>query len=147
MSDKPRVQKTKEQILSEMKSNVDFQKKMTFIKEKFWPQLCKASSNIEDAQILLEGFNTAMMQEFLARMKETNVKDLNLSLKLDAMSDKFQENRDLLELFQDLTVFEAKDYIEGMRNEIQLFLREEQKQRPLESLKPKWVDDFISELK
>ena len=141
---KPRVPKSKEQILAEMKNNATFKAKMAFIKERFWPALCKSSTSIEDATILLEGFNTAMMQEFLADMKNKSVKDLNLQLKLDAMSDKFLENQELLNLFQDLSVFDAKDYIEGMRNEISLFLREEQKERSLSSLKVKWIDELLN---
>lgn len=133
--------KTKEQLLAEMKASAEFKKKMLFIKEKFYPALCEASSSIEEAGILLEGFNTAMMQEFLALMKEKKVHELNLATKLDVMSDKFVENTKLLDLFQDFSVFDAKDYIEGMRNEIELFKREEMKLRPLSDLKVKWIDE------
>lgn len=137
-----RTPKTKEQLLGEMKTNADFQKKMVFIKEKFYPALCKASRNVEDATVLLEGFNATLMQSFLGLMKEKKLKDLNLATKLDAMSDTFAENRDLLELFDTMSVFEAKDYIEGMRNEIALFQREEWKSRPLSSLQVKWIDEL-----
>ncbi len=138
-----RAVKSKEEIVAEMKGNADFQRKMEFIKTKFWPALCKASTNIEDAQMLLEGFNTAIMQAFLGDMKKKSVKDLELGLKLDTQSDRYLENRDLLELFSDQTVFEAKEYVEGMKGEISLFLREEQKERPLSSLKVSWIDEIV----
>lgn len=142
MTDQPRVNKTKEQLVAEMKQKADFQKKMAFIKEKFWPALCKASANVEEGEMLLEGFNTAVMQAFLGKMKETNIKDLGLGAKLDATSDKFLENRDLLALFSEMSVFDSKDYIEGMRNEIALFKRDEFKTRTLESLQVKWIDEL-----
>ncbi len=144
--DKPRAQKSKEQIISEMKANTDFQKKIEFVKTKFWPALCEATTSIEDADILLSGFNTMIMQTFLGLMKEKTLKDLDLSTKLDPTSDKFLENQKLLELFSDMSVFDAKDYIEGMKNEIGLFKQEEFKARPLSSLKTKWVDEFIEKM-
>lgn len=141
-----RTPKSKEQILKHIKSNVDFQKRMTFVKEKFWPALLTASSSIEDAKMLLEGFNTAIMQEFLTKMKVTKLSELMLATKLDAMNDKFLENQQLLALFEGLSVFDAKDYIEGMRNEIDTFLADEMKARPLSSLKVKWIDQVQEEL-
>lgn len=139
---KKRAPKSKEQFLTEIKSNVEFQKRMAFTKDQFWPALCESSTNVEDAQILLEGFNTVIMQTFLGKMKEFTIKDLDLGVKLDAMNDKFLENQKLLALFNDVTVFDAKDYIEGMRNEIALFQRDEMKQRPLSSLKVTWLDEI-----
>lgn len=141
----PRVNKSKQEILSGMKANADFQKKMTFVREKFWPALMESSASIDDASILLAGFNTTLMQEFLALMKEKTMKDLNLSVKLDPTDDKFLENQKLLELFNDMSVFDAKDLIEGMKNEIQLFITEELKTRPLSTLKPTWIEDYIKE--
>lgn len=147
---KPRAtgqpEKTKEQILAELKANKDFQKRMTFIKEEFWPALCEASTSIEDAKILLTGFNNVVMQSFLGLMKEKHLKDLGLTTKLDAQSDKFLENQKLLGLFSEMSVFEAKEYIEGMRNEIDTFLTDEMKERPLSSLKVKWIDQVQEEL-
>lgn len=142
MSKRAKKPKSKQQILSEIKSNVTFQKRMTFVRDTFWPALCDASTSVEDATILLEGFNTVIMQTFLAKMKDFTIGDLALQTKLDAMSDKFIENTKLLELFSEMSVFEAKENIEGMRNEITLFQRDEMKTRPLNSLKTKWVSDL-----
>ncbi len=145
MAKKTRVNKSKQQIVADLKSNQDFQKKMVFVREKFWPALCKASKSVDDAQILLSGFNNVIMQEFLGKMKEVNMKDMKLSLKLDTHNDMFLESQELLALFDDMDVFTAKDYIEGMRNEISLFRQEEDKNRPLSELKTKWVDEYVAE--
>lgn len=138
--------KSKEEILKDIKTNTDFQKRMTFVKEKFWPALVEASTSIEDAKMLLTGFNNIIMQSFLALMKEKQIKDLGLAAKLDAKSDKFLENQKLLELFIDMDVYTAKDYIEGMRNELDTFIMDELKVRPLSSLKVKWIDEVQKDL-
>lgn len=138
----PRAQKSKEELIAQMKSNVDFQKKMAFVRGKFWPALLEASTSIDDASTLLSGFNTTIMQEFLGMMKQKKMSELQLGVKLDATSDKFLENQKLLELFEEMSVFEAKEMIEGMRNEIAQFQLDEMRERPLSSLKTKWIDEL-----
>lgn len=145
MQKKPRVNKSKAEILAGMKESADFQRKMKFVKESFYPTLCEASTSIDDATLLLSGFNTQMMQEFLARMKETKMKDLNLISKLEVTADKYLEYQKLLALFDEMSVFEAKDIIEGLRGEIDLFKAEEFKDRPLASLKVTWVEDYLAQ--
>lgn len=138
----PRLNKSKDQLMTELKSNEKFATKMKFTKEVFYPALCAATTSIDDASILLGGFNTVIMQEFLASMKDKTLKDLNLGDKLDPFNNKMDECKALLALFEDMSVFDAKDYIEGMRNEIQLFLTEEAKERPLTDLKVRWLDEL-----
>lgn len=146
MTQKPRANKSKEEILADLKNNADFQRKMQFTREVFYPALCNASTSIDDAVILLSGLNTQIMQEFLASMKEKTVKDLQLDGKLDKDNPKYAESQVLLAIFNDMTVFDAKDHIEGMRGEIQLFLTEEQKKRPLSDLATKWLEDYANEV-
>lgn len=138
----PQQHKTKEELLADLKANGDFIMKMKFTKEQFYPALCEASTSIEDAGQLLSGFNTTIMQEFLGLMREKKISDLNLEEKLDKDSPKFEKNKELLGLFADMSVFDAKDYIEGMRNEIALFQQEEMRERPLSSLQTKWMDEL-----
>ena len=142
MKKSKRVVKSKEEILKELKANPEFTNKMQFIKKEFFPALCKASDNIADAQILLAGFNTTIMQQFLDLMKEKKLVDLTLGDKLDKESPKYKENLALLGLFYDMTIFEAKELIEGMKNELALFLEEESRNRPLTDLKTKWIDEM-----
>lgn len=134
--------KSKEQLLDEIKKNTEFIKRMKFVKEEFWPALLKASQNIEDASILLSGFNNVIMESFLSKMKEIKMSDLDLTSKLDKESPKYTENQALLALFQDMDIFHAKELIEGMKNEIQQFISDELKERPLASLKTKWIDEL-----
>lgn len=136
---KPR---SKNEILADMKKNADFKRRMAFVKEKFWPALCESAENIKDAQMLMEGFNTQIMQSFLGKMKEVKLSDLKLEAQLDQTSPKYPEHLAMLKLFEDMSVFNAKDLIEGMREEINLFVTDELAERPLSSLKTRWVDEL-----
>lgn len=133
--------KSKKEVIAELKDNAAFQDKMKFVKERFYPALLEATTSIEDASQLLAGFNTQIMQEFLGLMKYKTCKDLNLEEKLDKDNTKHTEHKALIALFNDMNVFDAKDYIEGMRAEIAMFQREEMESRPLSSLKTKWIDE------
>lgn len=142
MPKKTRVNKSREQILSDLKKNAEFKKKIKFVKELFFPALLRASKNVDDAQMTLTGFNSAVMQAFLAKMKEVKVKDLNLEPQLSLENDKLEESKEMLHLFDELSVFEAKDYIEGMKNEIALNQSEFWKTKTLSDLPMRWLDEL-----
>lgn len=125
-----------------MKKNADFQKKMEFTRNKFYPALLKANPTVEDASMWLAGFNSALMQAFLERMKEVKMSDLKLGLKIDGASDKFVEFQEIISLFDGMTVFEAKDNIEGLRGEIDIWKRDEDRVRLLADLKTTWIDEL-----
>lgn len=133
------VYRKREEIIGDLKKNKVFQEKMKFAREVFYPALCQATKSIDDAQIFLGGFNTALMQEFLSLMKDKKMSDLSLESKLSGMSPEYKP---VVSIFNDMTVFDAKDHIEGMKTEIQLFLTEENKSRKLSELHTKWLDQL-----
>lgn len=132
----------KAELLKQLQNNSAFMSKMKFVKEKFWPALLDASTSIEDSQQLLSGFNTQIMQTFLGEMKNKSTKELNLIDQLDKKAENYEAHKKLVELFDDLNIFDAKDYIEGMKNEIELWKSEEMQLRPLSSLKAKFIDEM-----
>lgn len=134
--------KSRKEILADLKKNKDFMEKMKFTKEVFYPALCKATKNIDDAQMFLGSIASIMMEIFLGFMKTKRLGELDLPSKLDPKADNYEELKTLLALFEDMDVFTAKTYFEGMRSEISLFLNEENKGRPLSDLKTKWVDEL-----
>lgn len=134
--------KTKEELLADLRKNADFLAKMKFVKEQFYPALCASSTSIQDAQMLLEGFNHQVMESFLGFMKEKKVKDLGLEKKLDTKNEKAEEFRKLLALFEEMSVFDAKSHLENMKGEIAKFLADEAENRPLSDLKTKWLDEL-----
>lgn len=137
-----RVVKSKEELLLEMKNNSKFQEKLKFTKEKLYPAVVEASSSIDDAKMFLSSINNILMERFLDRMKELTFKDLKIVEGLDPNGEKFGKYEKLLKLFDDVSVFDAKDYIEGMRNEIDVFITDEMRERPMSSLKTKWIDEL-----
>ncbi len=135
------VVRNKEELLAELGKNEEWRKNMLFLKEQFWPALCAASNSIEDASILIGGFNNQIMEAFLARMKDVKLGELGLEAKMDTANAKHEQHKALVALFADMDVFTAKSLIEGMRGEIEQFKIDEMKQRPLDSLKTRWLDD------
>ncbi len=143
MPAKPKqIHKTREQLLTDLKNNKQFMEKMKFTKEVFFPALNKATTSIDDALQNLSVINSLIMEKFLGFMKEKTIKDLKLADNLSGTDSKAQEMREMIALFDDMSVFDTKDLMEGMRNEINLFLNEENKLRKLSDLKPRWLDEI-----
>lgn len=133
---------TTEQILEQTRKRAEWVEKMKFVKEVFYPALCKATNSIEDAMQNLTIINSVIMEKFLARMKEVTMKDIDIYTNLSPSDPQYENLKAMLELFDDKSVFEAKELFEGMKQEIQLFLNDEQKERKLEDLKCKWIDEL-----
>lgn len=133
---------TTEQILEQTRKRAEWLEKMKFVKEVFYPSLCKATNSIEDAMQNLTIINAVIMEKFLGRMKEVKIKDINIYTNLSPDDPQYENIKAMLELFDDMSVFEAKTYFEGMKAEVQTFLNDEQKERKLEDLKTKWIDEL-----
>lgn len=133
---------TTEQILEQTRRNAEFKDKMSFVKNKFYPALCKATTSIEDALQNLTIINSVIMEKFLSRMKEVKIKDIDIYANLSLEDPQYDNLKEMLELFDDMSVFEAKSFFEGMKSEIGTFINDEQKQRKLEDLPVKWIDEL-----
>jgi hypothetical protein len=137
-----RVLKSKEELLSDLQKNAQFIEKIKFIREVFLPTVEKGCKNVEDAKMFLSSIGTVIMERFLQQMKEKKLSDLNLIQGLDDKSPDYEGYKAILELFNDKSVFEAKELIEGMRSEIDLWITEEMRSRTLESLPKRWIDQI-----
>lgn len=141
-SKKPHITKSREELLADLKSNAKFIEKMKFTKEQFYPAIVASSDSVDDAKMFLSSISNILMERFLAIMKEKKFKELNLAAALEPTDPHHPQYVSLLGLFDDMTVFDAKDLIEGMRNEIDLFINEEMKTRRVETLPVKWLDEL-----
>lgn len=134
-----RVLLSKEEVREAIKNNADFQKRMKFVKEVFYPAILDTDESIEDALQFLSGFSSAIMQEFLERMKDVQTKDLNLVAKIVETAP---EHKKLVSLFDGMSAMEARTHAEQMKQEIELFMLDEKRSRKLSTLKPKWADEI-----
>ena len=132
---------TTEQLIEQSRKKIEWENKMKFIKEKFYPALCEATSSIEDATQNLTIINSVIMEKFLTRMKTVTMKDIDIYTNLTPSDPQYEGLKKMLELFDEMSVFDAKELFEGMKAEISLFLGEEQKERKLEDLKVRWIDE------
>jgi len=133
---------TTEEILEQTRRNAEFREKMAFVKNEFYPALCKATTSIEDALQNLTIINSVIMDKFLARMKEVKMSDIDIYTNLSPTDPQYEGLKAMLNLFDNMSVFEAKMYFEGMKSEIQTFLNDENKERKLEDLHTKWIDEL-----
>jgi len=135
------INKTKAEVLQDLKKNAEFISKLKFVKEQFFPALCKATNSIEDAIQNLTIINSVILDKFLGKMKETTMRDIDIYTNLSPSDPQYENLKAMLQLFDDKSVFEAKELMEGMKAEITMFLNEEQKERKLEELKCRWIDE------
>ncbi len=134
--------KDRAELIADLKKNQDWVNKMLFAKTKFYPALLDLDSSIDDIKMFLSSIDSVLMEKFLAKMKETKFSDLNLVEVLDPKDEKYQWYVKLLELFNGMSTYDARDTIAGMRGEIDTFLQDELKNRKLDTLKVKWLDEL-----
>ena len=134
------MNRTKEEIAKGIRDVQEVRRQRSFVKDKFFPSLIKASTSIEDAKYLLTSLGNMIMQEFLAQMKEKKFNELKLTEKLDSKSPQFEDIKTMVELFNDESIFTARELVEGMQNEIETNVTDELKARKLDSLKTNWFD-------
>lgn len=97
------------------------------------------SESIEDARVLCQAFSMALEHAFISKKKEYKVKDLKL---IDMLKDDEKTGRwkVLLELFQEESLPAALEMINEFPREMDLWIREEMKERKLDSLKGELLD-------
>lgn len=137
-----RQNKTREEILKDMKSNADFMRRMSFTKDQLYPAIIKASKNVEDATRFLYQTSTMITQKFLGLMKEKKFEELDFVNILDKTDTQYPQYVELFKLFEGMSVYEAKEYLEGMKSEIDLFARELMQKTKLEDLPTRWIDEL-----
>jgi hypothetical protein len=134
--------KTKDELIADLQKNAVWMAKIKFIKETFYPALIKATTSIEDALQNLTIINSVMMEKFLGMMKEKKFKELDVYSNLSKDDPKYEDLKAMLGLFDEMSVFDAKEYLEGMKQEINMFILDEQKVRSLDTLPTKWIDEM-----
>ncbi len=133
--------RTKDQIADGMKRIQEAKRLRALARDVLYPAVINASTSIDDAKFLLGSFSNQMMEAFLAKMKETKFIDLKLHEKLDKTAPNYKQYIDLLAVFANEDIYSARELIEGMKNEIQMFIDTELKARKLDTLKTNFLED------
>lgn len=126
---------TKDEIVSHMQDVGRTKVKRDFVREKFFPALCEATDSINDADVFLQSFSSMAMESFLNLMKEKKFGEFDLTSKLDKNSPKYEAIQKMVHLFDDMSMREAQDMIDGMKDEIRFFYKKEMQTRKLGDLK------------
>lgn len=137
-----RAPKTREQLVAELRSNADFQRKLAFVRDQLYPALTDATTSVDDAVQNLSIINSVVMESFLGFMKDKKMKELDLASKLQPNDPFYEKLVHFIGLVDDLSVFEGKELLEGLRNEIGLFQTEYWKTKKLDELPQKWIDQI-----
>lgn len=135
------VIKTKEEVIAQLRKNQDFVKKMKFTKEVHYPALCAATNSIEDATQFLSSITNIILEKGLQLMKEKKMIDIKLFDSLDSADPKHEELKTLVHLFDDISLYDAKELLEGMKMEINMFVTRENEKRLLKDLTTQWIDE------
>lgn len=112
-----------------------------FVRDEFFPALCEATDSINDADMFLQSFSTMIMETFLHSMKEREFGEFDFVKKLDPQSPKFEAMKKMLQLFNNRTLRESQDLIDGFKDEMRFFYKKEMQDRKLDSIKFNWLAD------
>jgi hypothetical protein len=132
---------TKEQIAKRMEEVAKAKIQRKFVKDQFFPALCKASTSISDADTFLMSFSTMIMDSLLNFMKDKPFSTLGLADKLDKKSPQYDSIKSMVQLFDEMPINEARKLIEGMKDEIRMFYRKDMQKRKLEDVPMNFYDD------
>lgn len=129
-----RVNKSKEQIISESQEVEEIKRQRKMIREEVYPLLITESLNIDDAKMMCNSTALAIKTAFNKMMLSQTIDELGIKTKVD---DKPENERfkKLIEIFENETIYNAVQLLEGTMNAIESFQREESTKRKLDTLK------------
>jgi hypothetical protein len=138
----PKQNKTKEQLVWEIKQKAEAQRKRAFIAEHLYPMLLKHMKNVTQAKNFCKVVQNDILSTFNQGMTGT-VKGLDMSKRLDGINNEAADAyRAALEIFADSPINEALELLDGMPNAIDAALNQESKDRPLADLE--WGDGMLT---
>ena len=138
--EKPRVNKTKEQILEQVKQNQEARKRKTFVREKLFPFLLEHTESIDDAQILCEALAQTVRMAFNQKMVAMDFKELGIKDAMNPNSEHFKKMAGIVELLGEEKMATALRILDEIPQAIQDKIRAEGKKRKLAELNLEFND-------
>lgn len=134
---KKQFHKNKAQLLKDKENEKEVLRQREKIKNELYPFLLETSNNVEDAKIFCQSLAVVIRQKMSRLLENKVLKDLELSTMINSTlkaEEKMRWER-ILKMFEDEKLKTSLDILEGMSDEIDLFIREENQKRPLKDLK------------
>lgn len=130
-----KLQKSKKELESQLRNNINVNRLRQVVKEKFYPLLLSNAKSVEDAKtfskVISIGINTAFNKLTLS-MK---VKELGIAELINKDDERYEAYKEAFAMLDNETVKDAIELMDGMGQAIDSFIKEEMTKRKLESLK------------
>lgn len=127
---------TKEQI------EQDFKRAQTrkLIKERFYPALADATVSVDEAQMLLQAAASLIMEEAMETLRSKEMKEIKTRIvrKLCPNDERVIAVENLISIFDDISLFDARGHFESMRAVLQQMVTDEMTKRKLDTMTPDW---------
>lgn len=139
------AQKSKEELLRNVRNKNEIARKRKIIIDNFYPALIGATISVDEAKRLVSAMSSLLMEEVLKTMKERKFNDIKESIQKVLCSDgeRLEEIKSLLETLKEENLFVAREIIEGMSRAIETMIMEDMADRKLDTLKPDW-DKYLN---
>jgi len=136
-----RVNKSKPEIVEDMKKKVDIDRRRSVARNELYPILLKGSKSIDHAQIVCQAVDSAIRAKFNKQMLTQNLAGLELEKDLNPSADEHEMYKAIFDILNKETVASAVELISGMADAISNFVRAETHERKLDTLKTSFYGD------
>lgn len=135
-----RVNKPKEQIAHEMKSQQEIARKRAIIVDKFYPALVGATVSVDESKMLINSMGTLLMENVLKTMQQRQFTEIieELTNRLCPDGERKEEIVKLLSTLEGENLFVAREIIEGMTRAIDTMILNDMRGRKLDTLDADW---------
>ena len=139
MSKEKRVERTKEQIAAQLKTN----NQQDLIEKAVFPAVVAATTSIDEAKMLLRAISTSIMEKSMEVLRETKMADVRKELVKKLTEEGREEEVDaLLAALDDQTLLDSRMLVEGLSSAIEQMIIDEMRNRTLNSLEVDWKRVF-----
>lgn len=140
MSNEPRINKSKEQIVAEMKMNEEAKSRRIFVKKFLFPFLLENTESVDDAQIICEALSQTVRMAFNQKMVNTLFKELNIPDMMNKDAVNAKKMIGLVKLVENESIANALRILDEIPMAITDKIRAEGKNRKLVDLKLEFND-------
>lgn len=141
MMKQKRQNKTKDQIVWEMKQRTEAERKRAFIAEHFYPMLLQHLKTVTQAKNFCKVVQNDILSTFNQGMTKP-LKELDMPKRLEGVNNEAADAyRAVLEVFGDSPINEALELLDGMPNAIDQVLQLKDRDRLLTDLE--WDDGML----